>query len=128
MKIHLAGVTAVVVAVLIAIAIYGMPAGLAVRAVGLGALAGFFPIGWIIVNVIFLYRLQVEKGAFAIIQQSVGAVTKDRRLQPLLFAFSVRAFFEGSSGFGNPAAMTGSILISVGFSPLSPHGLCRIAL
>ena len=68
MRIHLAAVTAVVVAALIAIVIYGMPAGLALRAVALGALAGFFPIGWIIVNVIFLYRLQVEKGAFAIIQ------------------------------------------------------------
>src|SRR5258705_6792077 len=118
MKIHLAGVTAVVVAVLIAIAIYGMPAGLAVRAVGLGALAGFFPIGWIIVNVIFLYRLQGEKGAFAIIQQSVGAVTKDRRLQLLLVAVAVGAFFEGSSGFGNPGPMTGSVLMRLGFSPL----------
>ncbi len=127
MRIHLAAVTAVVAAALIAIVIYGMPAGLALRAVGLGALAGFFPIGWIIVNVIFLYRLQVEKGAFAIIQQSVGAVTKDRRLQLLLIAFAVGAFFEGSSGFGTPVAMTGSILMSLGFSPLAAAGLSLIA-
>src|SRR2546430_7541535 len=84
MKIHLAAVTAVVVAALIAIVLYGMPAGLALRAVGLGALAGFFPIGWIIVNVIFLYRLQGEKGGFAIIPQSGGAGTKDRRPEQLL--------------------------------------------
>ncbi len=127
MRIHLAAVTAVLVADLIAIVIYGMPAGLALRAVALGALAGFFPIGWIIVNVIFLYRLQVEKGAFAIIQQSVGAVTKDRRLQLLLIAFAVGAFFEGSSGFGTPVAMTGSILMSLGFSPLAAAGLSLIA-
>jgi lactate permease len=127
MKIHTAAVAAVVVAALIAVLIYGMPAGLAVRAVALGALAGFFPIGWIIVNVIFLYRLQVEKGAFAIIQQSVGAVTKDRRLQLLLIAFAVGAFFEGSSGFGTPVAMTGSILMSLGFSPLAAAGLSLIA-
>lgn len=127
MKIHTAAVVTAVLAALIAIAIFGMPAGLAVRAVALGALAGFFPIGWIIVNVIFLYRLQVEKGAFAIIQQSVGAVTKDRRLQLLLIAFAVGAFFEGSSGFGTPVAMTGSILMSLGFSPLAASGLSLIA-
>ena len=126
-KIHIAAVIAVIVAALIAIVGFGMPTGLAVRAVGLGALAGFFPIGWIIVNVIFLYRLQVERGAFAIIQQSIGAVTKDRRLQLLLIAFAVGAFFEGSSGFGTPVAMTGSILMSLGFSPLAAAGLSLIA-
>ena len=127
MKIHLAAVVAVTIALLIAIFIYGMPAGLGLRAVGLGALAGFFPIGWIIVNVIFLYRLQVEKGAFAIIQQSIGAITQDRRLQLLLIAFALGAFFEGSSGFGTPVAMTGSILMSLGFSPLAAAGLSLIA-
>jgi lactate permease len=127
MQIHLAAVVAVILAAGIAIAIYGMPAGLAVRAVALGALAGFFPIGWIIVNVIFLYRLQVEAGAFAIIQQSIGAITEDRRLQLLLIAFALGAFFEGSSGFGTPVAMTGSILMSLGFSPLAAAGLSLIA-
>jgi lactate permease len=127
MKIHLAAVVGVIVATGIAIAIYGMPTGLALRAVALGLLAGFFPIGWIIVNVIFLYRLQVENGAFAIIQQSIGAITKDRRLQLLLIAFALGAFFEGSSGFGTPVAMTGSILMSLGFSPLAAAGLSLIA-
>jgi lactate permease len=127
MQIHLAAVVAVVLAAGIAIVIYGMPAGLASRAIALGALAGFFPIGWIIVNVIFLYRLQVEAGAFAIIQQSIGAITQDRRLQLLLIAFALGAFFEGSSGFGTPVAMTGSILMSLGFSPLAAAGLSLIA-
>jgi lactate permease len=127
MQIHLAAVVAVILAAAIAIAIYGMPAGLAARAVVLGALTGFFPIGWIIVNVIFLYRLQVENGAFAIIQQSIGAITEDRRLQLLLIAFALGAFFEGSSGFGTPVAMTGSILMSLGFSPLAAAGLSLIA-
>jgi lactate permease len=127
MKIHLAAVVAVIVAVVIAILGFGMPTGLALRAVGLGALAGFFPIGWIIVNVIFLYRLMVEKGSFAIIQQSIGEVTPDRRLQLLLIAFAFGAFFEGASGFGTPVAMTGSILMSLGFSPLAAAGLSLIA-
>ncbi len=126
-KIHIAAVIAVVVAVLIAILGFGMPTGMALRAVGLGTVAGFFPIGWIIVNVIFLYRLTVEKGSFAIIQQSIGDITQDRRLQLLLIAFAFGAFFEGSSGFGTPVAVTGSILMSLGFSPLAAAGLSLIA-
>ena len=127
MKIHLAAVGAVVIATLIAIVLYGMPAGMAFRAVGLGAVSGFFPIGWIILNVIFLYRMTVEKGSFAIIQQSIGDITPDRRLQLLLIAFAFGAFFEGASGFGTPVAVTGAILMSLGFSPLAAAGLSLIA-
>ena len=93
----------------------------------MGAVTGFFPIGWIVLNVIFLYRLTVEKGAFEILQTTIGGVTKDRRLQLLLIAFSFGAFFEGASGFGTPVAVTGAILIGLGFSPLAASGLSLIA-
>jgi lactate permease len=88
---------------------------------------GFFPIGWIVLNVIFLYRLTVEKGAFETLQNTIGGVTKDRRLQLLLIAFAFGAFFEGASGFGTPVAVTGAILIGLGFSPLAASGLSLIA-
>lgn len=104
-----------------------MPAGLAIRAVILGAVTGFFPIGWIILNVLFLYRLTVEKGTFETLQTTIGGVTADRRLQLLLIAFSFGAFFEGASGFGTPVAVTGAILIGLGFSPLAASGLSLIA-
>src|SRR4029078_5735066 len=126
-KVHIAAVLSLAVAVLIAVVGFGMPGGMALRAVALGALTGFFPIGWIILNVIFLYRLTVERGWFAIMQQSIGDLTPDRRLQLLLIAFAFGAFFEGASGFGTPVAVTGAILMGLGFSPLAAAGLSLIA-
>jgi lactate permease len=126
-KAHIAAVIGLVVAVLIAWLGFTMPLGMALRAVFLGFLTGFFPIGWIILNVIFLYRLTVEKGWFAIMQQSIGDITPDRRLQLLLIAFAFGAFFEGAAGFGTPVAVTGTILMGLGFSPLAAAGLSLIA-
>src|SRR5476649_2799822 len=126
-KAHIAAVIALIVANFVAIFIFSMPAGMSIRASLLGAVTGFFPIGWIVLNVIFLYRLTVEKGAFATLQTTIGGVTEDRRLQLLLIAFAFGAFFEGASGFGTPVAVTGAILIGLGFSPLAASGLSLIA-
>jgi lactate permease len=126
-KAHIAAIIALAVANLVAIFLFTMPSSMALRATVLGAVTGFFPIGWIVLNVIFLYRLTVEKGAFEILQTTIGGVTKDRRLQLLLIAFSFGAFFEGASGFGTPVAVTGAILIGLGFSPLAASGLSLIA-
>ena len=116
-----------IVANLIAIFIFTMPAGMSIRASLLGVVAGFFPIGWIVLNVIFLYQLTVATGRFELLKRAVGGVTEDRRLQLLLIAFSFGAFFEGASGFGTPVAITGAILIGLGFSPLAASGLSLIA-
>lgn len=126
-KAHIAAVIALVAAILVAIAAFTMPTDLALRASVLGLVTGFFPIGWIVLNVIFLYRLTVEKGVFETLQKTIGGVTVDRRLQLLLIAFSFGAFFEGASGFGTPVAVTGAILIGLGFSPLAASGLSLIA-
>ena len=126
-KAHIAAIIALVVANCVAIFIFTMPAGMSLRATIFGAVTGFFPIGWIVLNVIFLYRLTVEKGVFETLQTTIGGVTNDRRLQLLLIAFSFGAFFEGASGFGTPVAVTGAILIGLGFSPLAASGLSLIA-
>ena len=126
-KAPIAAIVALAVAILVAVYVFTMPAGLALRASALGAVTGFFPIGWIILNVIFLYRLTVERGVFETLQTTIGRVTADRRLQLLLIAFSFGAFFEGASGFGTPVAVTGAILIGLGFSPLAASGLSLIA-
>jgi lactate permease len=126
-KAHLAAIIALVTAILVAIFVFTMPAGLAIRASILGVATGFFPIGWIVLNVLFLYRLTVEKGTFATLQQAIGDVSADRRLQLLLIAFCFGAFFEGASGFGTPVAVTGAVLIGLGFSPLAASGLSLIA-
>jgi lactate permease len=104
-----------------------MPANMSIRASLLGIVSGFFPIGWIVLNVIFLYRITVATGQFELLKRAVGGVTEDRRLQLLLIAFSFGAFFEGASGFGTPVAITGSVLIGLGFSPLAASGLSLIA-
>jgi lactate permease len=124
---HLAALIALLVAIIIAILLFTMPAGLAIRATILGAVIGFFPIGWIVLNVIFMYRLTVATGAFGTLQQAIGGVTADRRLQLLLIAFAFGAFFEGASGFGTPVAVTAAVLIGLGFSPLAASGLSLIA-
>jgi lactate permease len=126
-KAHIAAVLSLVLAFCVAVFLFGMPADLAARASGYGVALGLFPIGWIILNVIFLYRLTVEKGWFATLQQSVAGITTDRRLQLLLVAFAFGAFFEGAGGFGTPVAVTGAILIGLGFSPLAASGLSLIA-
>ena len=126
-KAHWAAIIALIVANLVAIFVFTLPADMSLRATVLGAVTGFFPIGWIVLNVIFLYRLTVEKGVFEILQNTIGGVTNDRRLQLLLIAFSFGAFFEGASGFGTPVAVTGAILIGLGFSPLAASGLSLIA-
>jgi lactate permease len=126
-KAHIAAIIAVIVTNLIAIFVFTMPAGMSIRASVLGIVSGFFPIGWIVLNVIFLYRITVVTGKFNLLQRAIGGVTEDRRLQLLLIAFSFGAFFEGASGFGTPVAVTGAILIGLGFSPLAASGLSLIA-
>src|SRR3989441_6144681 len=126
-KAHLAAVIARIVANIITIFISTMPAAMSVKASLLGVVVGFFPIGWIVLNVIFLYRITVETGRFELLKRAIGGVTTDRRLQLLLIAFAFGAFFEGASGFGTPVAITGSVLIGLGFSPLAASGLSLIA-
>src|ERR1700741_4578763 len=98
-KAHIAAVIALIVANFVAIVIFTMPADMSLRATVLGAVTGFFPIGWIVLNVIFLYRLTVEKGAFQTLQTTIGGVTEDRRLQLLLISVLFGAFFGGAHGF-----------------------------
>ena len=126
-KAHIAAIIALILTNLIAIFVFTMPANMSIRASLLGIVAGFFPIGWIVLNVIFLYQLTVATGQFELLKRAVGGVTEDRRLQLLLIAFSFGAFFEGASGFGTPVAMTGAVLIGLGFSPLAASGLSLIA-
>src|SRR5215470_4671239 len=126
-KAHWAAILGLVAALAVAIFAYGMPAKMAGLAALNGALFGLLPIGWIVLNIIFLYRLTEESGSFKVLQDSIARITEDRRLQLLLIAFSFGAFFEGAAGFGTPVAVTAAILIGLGFSPLAASGLSLIA-
>src|SRR6185369_13299000 len=106
---------------------YRMPLPLAAAAAWSGAAYGLFPIGWIILNLIFLYQLTVNKGLFTILRSSLATLAPDPRIQVILIAFSFGAFFEGAAGFGTPVAVTAAILIRLGFKPLQASGLSLIA-
>ncbi|RPI11358.1 MAG: L-lactate permease, partial [Acidobacteriales bacterium] len=123
-KSALAGLAA---AVVVAVALYGMPAGRVVSAIGFGAAFGLFPIGWIVFTAILLYRITVETGKFEIIKDSIGSLTDDRRLQALLVAFAFGAFLEGAAGFGAPVAVAAAMLTGLGFSPFYAAGICLLA-
>ena len=126
-KAHIAALLGLGSALAVAILGYSMPAPTAVSSALLGAANGLLPIGWIILNVIFLYQLTERKGYFKVMQDSITGITTDRRLQLLLVAFSYGAFFEGAGGFGTPVAVTGAMLIGLGFAPLAASGLSLIA-
>jgi len=124
---HVAALLGLLAAVAVAVLAYGMPAHMVGLAAAYGAAFGLLPIGWIILNVIFLYQLTSETGEFAVLQRSIGAISDDRRLQLLFIAFCLGAFFEGAAGFGTPVAVTAAMLIGLGFSPLAASGLSLIA-
>ena len=126
-KAHYAAGLGLIAAVLVAIFAYGMPADMAGRAALFGGFTGLLPIGWIVLNIIFLQQLAEQNGSFKILQDSLSGITEDRRLQLLLIAFCFGAFFEGAAGFGTPVAVTAGILIGLGFSPLAASGLSLIA-
>ncbi len=127
LKAHVAAAAGLLSAFLIAVFAFGMPAGMAGRAALLGGLTGLLPIGWIVLNIIFLHQLTEKNGSFQVLQDSIAGITQDRRLQLLLIAFAFGAFFEGAAGFGTPVAVTAAILIGLGFSPLAASGLSLIA-
>ena len=126
-KAHYAALLGLASALVIAIFGFHMPARMAGATAVLGAGYGLFPIGWIVLNVIFMYQLTVECGRFDVLKQSLTGITQDRRLQLLLIAFSFGAFFEGAAGFGTPVAVTAALLIGLGFRPLQASGLSLIA-
>ena len=125
-KAHIAAGLGLLAAVVVAVFAYGMPIGRAGTAAMYGGFTGLLPIGWIVLNIIFLQQLAEENGSFKILQASLSGITDDRRLQLLLIAFCFGAFFEGAAGFGTPVAVTAGILIGLGFSPLAASGLSLI--
>ena len=123
---HWAALAGLGVVLAAAIFIYHMPPVLAFSAAGYGALYGLLPIGWIVLNVVFLYQITVETGQFEIVRQSVAGLSGDRRIQTLLIAFSFGAFIEGAAGFGAPVAISAAMLIGLGFRPLQAATLALI--
>ena len=127
MKGYITSLIALISAMLIAMLTYHMPIQLVMLSTLHGALYGLFPICWIIISAVFLFNVTVQSGQFEIIKDFMASITPDRRLQALLIAFSFGAFLEGAAGFGAPVAISGAMLVGLGFNPLYAAGLCLIA-
>jgi len=123
----MASLFALLAAVVVAAALYRMPAAPLAASVVYGAAFGLFPIGWVVFSAILLYRVTLESGKFEIVKDSVGRLTEDRRLQALLIAFAFGAFIEGAAGFGTPVAVAAAMLSGLGFSPFYAAGICLLA-
>ncbi|MCI0767798.1 L-lactate permease [Bacillus sp. TL12] len=127
MKGYVAGFITVVLTILVALFAYKMPFTMAMAATGYGFLYGLWPIAWIIVMSVFLYKISVKTGQFDVIRASVLSITNDHRLLVILIGFSFGAFLEGAAGFGAPVAITAALLAGLGLNPLYAAGLCLIA-
>ncbi|MCP1651186.1 lactate permease LctP family transporter [Pseudomonas nitroreducens] len=127
LKGHVAGAITLVLSLLVAVFVYHMPVDKALASAVYGFFYGLWPIAWIIVAAVFLYKLTVKSGQFEIIRSSVLSITTDQRLQVVLIGFSFGAFLEGAAGFGAPVAITAALLVGLGFNPLYAAGLCLIA-
>ncbi|HZI23871.1 MAG TPA: lactate permease LctP family transporter [Chryseolinea sp.] len=124
---YLASLLTVLLAILLAVAVYGMPVKLAVLSAVHGALYGLFPICWVIIGAVFLFNVTVKSGQFDVVKNFMASVTPDRRLQAILIAFSFGAFLEGAAGFGAPVAISAAMLVGLGFNPLYAAAICLIA-
>ena len=127
MKGHIAGITTLLLALLISVIAFKMPVGMSIMSASQGIVYGLLPIGWIIVTSVLLYKLTVKSGQFSIIRNFILSITEDRRLQALLVAFSFGAFLEGAAGFGAPVAISAALLVGLGFNPLYAAGICLLA-
>lgn len=123
---YIAALWGLATSVLVAALVYGMPTTLALAAAANGAAFGLFPIGWIVLNAIFIYDITVETGKFEVVKETIAGLASDRRIQALLIAFSFGAFIEGAAGFGTPVAISAAMLIGLGFKPLQAAGLALI--
>ncbi|MDL0103592.1 L-lactate permease [Campylobacter felis] len=127
LKGYQAGFITVIVASVVAFYAYGMPFSLIGASFVQGFAQGMWPIAWIIIAAIFLYKLSVKSGSFEVIKESVISITPDHRIQVILIGFCFGSFLEGAIGFGGPVAITAALLVGLGLKPLHAAGLCLIA-
>ena len=126
-RIHFAALLALATCLALAVGLYHMPLAYAAASAAYGAGNGLFPIGWIVLNIIFVYQLTVRRGLFDVLRRSLARIAPDPRIQVILIAFAFGSFLEGMSGFGAPVAITAAIMIQLGFRPLHACGLALVA-
>jgi lactate permease len=123
----MASLASLAVAIVIAVAVYRMPIGQAALAGSEGAVFGFYPILWIVINAIWVYQMTVQTGHFDVLRRSFATVSDDHRVQAIIIAFSFGALLEALAGFGTPVAVTSVMLLALGFKPLKAAVLSLVA-
>ncbi|MBP8539227.1 L-lactate permease [Streptomyces sp. MK37H] len=127
MRAHYAGPIGLVVAALVACLPYGMPVGQTVSSAAQGALFGLFPILWIVVNALWVYRMTVRTDHFDVLRRSFGRLSDDPRVQALVIAFCFGALLEALAGFGAPVAICSVMLVALGFDPVRAAVVALVA-
>src|SRR3954463_8822011 len=127
MKAHWAGLISLAVALVVAIAVYSMPAGQAFDSAAEGAAFGLFPIMWIVINALWIYTMTVRTGHFQVLRRAFGRISDDQRIQAVIIAFSFGALLEALAGFGTPVAITSVMLIALGFKPIKAAAVALVA-
>src|SRR6476646_6518970 len=127
LKAHVAALWSLLVAILVAAAVYSMPIGQTLDAGAEGAAFGLFPIMWIVVNAIWIYTMTVQSGHFAVLRRSFVRLSDDERVQAVLIAFCFGALLEALAGFGTPVAICSVMLIALGFQPVKAASVALVA-
>ena len=120
-------VISLALALVIGCAVFGLPVTAGAGSILYGFLSGLWPIGWIVLMAVWLYRISVRSGGFEIVRSSISAISTDQRIQMLLIAFCFGGFLEGAAGFGIPIAICAALLVSLGFNPLKAAMFALIA-
>ncbi len=113
-------------AVVIAAFWWEMPANWIVGA-SIGGIIDAFGILLIVFGALLILQLLQESGGVDSISYSMATVSEDRRVQALLLAFLMGAFFEGAAGFGTPAAVAAPLLVALGHPPLIAATVALVA-
>jgi lactate permease len=127
MKAQWAALIALIVSMIVALAVYSMPLGQTLNSAAEGAVFGFYPILWIVINAIWVYNMTRESGHFTILRESFSAVSADQRVQAVIIAFSFGALMEALAGFGTPVAICSVMLIALGFKPVKAASVALVA-
>ena len=127
MKAQWAALMSLAVAVVVAVAVYGMPVGQTLLATSQGAVFGFFPIMWIVLNAIWIYNMTVSTGHFDVLRRSFGSISDDQRIQAIIIAFCFGGLLEALAGFGTPVAISSVMLLALGFKPMKAATIALVA-
>ena len=126
-KAYVAALSGLLASIIIAVLFFAMPTSLALLSATQGFVFGVFPIMWIVVCAIWLYQLTVTSGRFEDLRAVFDSISEDPRIQAVLIAFCFGGLLEALAGFGAPVAITATMIIALGMTPLRTAAVVLLA-